>query len=84
LLFLIGFRGHHALTVVLSSVAAACGISIRLVSAQRFGARSSGLAKYLSAVAHPIGVLFFLLIQWHSVLRRLAGKQATWKGRSYE
>jgi glycosyltransferase involved in cell wall biosynthesis len=82
--YLVGFRVHQSLAVLVATAAAVSGIAIRLVSAYRYQRQSPGLAKYVSAVAHPIGVLFFLIVQWHSVLRRLTRRRAMWKGRSYD
>jgi hypothetical protein len=35
------------------------------------------------ALLHPLGVLALLLIQWHALIRHLAGRPSEWKGRSY-
>jgi glycosyltransferase involved in cell wall biosynthesis len=82
--YLVGFGRRYGLAILLAGAAALCGIAIRIVAARRYQAQSSGPAKYLSAIAHPVGVLIFFMIQWHSVLRRLIGRRAMWKGRSYE
>jgi uncharacterized membrane protein len=37
----------------------------------------------LSALLHPLGVAFVLVIQWWSLLRAAAGVRATWRGRAY-
>jgi hypothetical protein len=37
----------------------------------------------LSALLHPLGVLALVAIQWQGLLRRLLGRPAQWKGRSY-
>ncbi len=36
-----------------------------------------------SALLHPVGVVVLLAIQWHALVRHLAGKPSEWKGRSY-
>ena len=36
-----------------------------------------------SALLHPVGVVALLAIQWHALVRQLAGKPSEWKGRSY-
>jgi len=35
------------------------------------------------ALLHPLGVIALLAIQWHALIRHLAGKPSEWKGRSY-
>ena len=50
---------------------------MRLILAVRF--RQS----IASALLHPVGVLVVLAIQWSALLRSLAGRPATWRGRSY-
>jgi hypothetical protein len=37
----------------------------------------------LGAVAHPVGVLVLLMIQWCALCGRQLGRPAVWKGRSY-
>lgn len=65
-------------------------------SGQRFAVIAAGLA-YLprllsvrlfrqpvrSALLHPLGVMTLLVIQWHALIRHLAGRPTVWKGRSY-
>ena len=51
--------------------------AIRVVSAFRF--RQS----WLGVLLHPFGILVTLVLQWQSLLRKLTGKQATWKQREY-
>jgi len=74
---------EKTLSLLISALAAAMGITIRLICARRYYSRNPSFSKYASALAHPIGVFIFLLIQWHSVIRRLTGRHSTWKGRSY-
>jgi glycosyltransferase involved in cell wall biosynthesis len=75
-------RSEH-LAILLLAVAWSLGIWIRMVSANRFYNRSNGWAKYLSALAHSLGVVILLLIQWQSLLRGISGRRSSWKGRSY-
>lgn len=70
--------------VVHSSSAAALAIGAiglawlpRVLAAVRFQQCWSGV------LLHPLGVASLLAIQWFSLGRFLAGKPATWKGRSY-
>lgn len=35
------------------------------------------------ALLHPVGIAVFLIIQWTALIRRLLGRPAGWKGRSY-
>ncbi|MFM7034578.1 MAG: glycosyltransferase family 2 protein [Planctomycetia bacterium] len=48
----------------------------RLVAVPRFGQPLS------SAVAHPLGIVVFLAIQWFALIRRSLGFQTSWRGRS--
>ena len=34
-------------------------------------------------ILHPVGVAFFLAVQWYALGRKLLGKPAAWRGRSY-
>ena len=36
-----------------------------------------------AALLHPVGVIALLAIQWHALVRQLAGRPAIWKGRAY-
>ena len=36
-----------------------------------------------AALLHPLGILALLAIQWHALVRHLAGKPSVWKGRAY-
>lgn len=40
-------------------------------------------ASWVGAFFHPVGVLGLVLIQWHSLFRRVVGKPVGWKGRSH-
>ena len=60
-----------------AGIALALGLGMRVVSAWRYGQSWGGV------VAHPVGVLVTLVLQWWSLGRKLAGRQATWKQREY-
>jgi hypothetical protein len=51
------------------------------------GPRLAGVVRFrqslLGALLHPVGIVVLLAIQWHALGRSLAGRPATWKGRSY-
>jgi len=49
----------------------------RLAAAERFRQPWDG------ALLHPLAIVLFLAIQWTALGRRLAGRPAAWKGRSY-
>jgi hypothetical protein len=83
IIYLAAHRTLETLPMLFFVLANAIGIIVRLISAHRFYSRSSGLPKYISAIAHPLGVSIFLLIQWHFLLRRATGRRAKWKGRAY-
>ena len=63
--------------LVYASVAAALAYAPRLLAAWRFRQAWGG------ALLHPLGISALLLIQWHALIRHLAGKPSVWKGRSY-
>ena len=52
-----------------------------------WGARAALAAAYrqpwLGAALHPAGVAFFLAVQWYAFARKLLGRPAAWRGRSY-
>lgn len=60
-----------------AGLACLCSWLPRLIAAFRF--RQS----WLGAVLHPLGVSVLLALQWYALARHLAGRPATWKGRSY-
>ncbi len=64
--------------IALAALAALLAYAPRVQSALRF--RQSALG----AALHPLGVLLLVSIQWYALLRRLVGRPATWKGRSYQ
>jgi hypothetical protein len=37
----------------------------------------------LSALLHPLGVTLLLVLEWHALIRKLAGQPVTWKERAY-
>ena len=63
----------------LAALLAAAGLS--------FGTRAALAAAYrqpwLGAALHPVGVAFFLAVQWYALTRKLIGRPAAWRGRSY-
>ena len=61
-----------------SLIALVLGYLIRFVSASNYGQSLRG------ALLHPFGVLVTLVLQWNALLRKLAGKPATWKQRAYK
>ena len=62
---------------VLAVVAIGFGITTRLILAYRFK------QPVLSALLHPLGIVFLLLIQWFSLIRAACGGHSTWRGRRY-
>ena len=69
--------GAPAEAVAFAAFALAAVLALRLVLALRFD------QPILSALMHPVGVVAVLAIQWSALLRGLAGRPATWRGRSY-
>lgn len=55
----------------------AAALAVRLAAAVRFRQPVDG------ALLHPLAILVFLAIQWTALGRRLLGRPAAWKGRSY-
>lgn len=85
LLFLLGQVAPFALLFAADSVWA---LSLAILAclaawAPRFAAASRFRQPWLGAVLHPLAILVFLAIQWTALVRRLAGRPAVWKGRSY-
>lgn len=68
---------HSWLAVGLASTAVALAWLPRFLAMHRFRQPLS------SALAHPLGVLTLLAIQWRALMRWLAGRPSAWKGRSY-
>jgi len=71
-----GWQGWPAWTVAAAVVAVALSSLPRILAAGRF--RQS----FTSVLAHPLGILVFLAIQWVALGRRLLGLQTSWRGRS--
>jgi len=71
-----GWRGWPWWAVAASLLAAKCCWLPRCLAVARFGQSIS------SALAHPVGVAVFLLIQWTALVRRLLGLRTSWRGRS--
>ena len=71
-----GWQGWPAWTVAAAVIAVALSSLPRILAAGRF--RES----FTSALAHPLGILVFLAIQWVALGRRLLGLQTSWRGRS--
>jgi hypothetical protein len=63
--------------LMLAAFATAMACVPRLIAARTF--RQPLGAAFL----HPLGVLALLAIQWHALVRHLAGKPSVWKGRAY-
>ena len=66
------------LEITLAVVGSLLAYAPRVRSALRF--RQSALG----VVLHPLGVLLLVSIQWYALIRRVIGRPATWKGRSYQ
>ncbi len=75
--FAVACLADNSAAVPVAVVATAASYLPRLIAARRF--RQSRLG----AALHPLGVLGFLASQWTAFACRLAGRPATWKGRSY-
>jgi cellulose synthase/poly-beta-1,6-N-acetylglucosamine synthase-like glycosyltransferase len=58
-------------------VALCLGYAIRLVSTWRYRQSWQG------ALLHPLGVGWLLVLEWHALLSKAAGRHATWKQRVY-
>ena len=54
------------------------GYAARLAMAGLYGQSWRG------AALHPVGVLMTLVLQWWALLRKIAGRPATWKQRAYK
>lgn len=71
-----GFTGWPAWTVATTIGAAALAWLPRILGVARFGQSLS------SALAHPVAVAVFLLLQWRAFVRRALGGSTSWRGRS--
>ena len=79
-LLLAGAAGWIPLgTTAWGCLVGAAGLSYlpRVIAAVRFRQSWSG------AAAHPLGVAFFLAVQWAAFARKLGGRPAGWRGREY-
>ena len=65
------------LIVLVNPIAAVLAWAPRFVASVRFR------QPLVSAIFHPFGVGVLLVIQWIALIRRLAGKPAAWKDRTY-
>lgn len=65
------------LVVALAAIAAAAPVGVRVMAGKRFR------QPLQSALLHPLSVAALVAIQWHALGRRLLGRPASWKGRSY-
>jgi len=70
------FRGWPAWAVAATLAAAALAWLPRLLGVARFSQSVS------SALAHPLAVAVFLLLQWRAFVRRALGGTTSWRGRS--
>jgi cellulose synthase/poly-beta-1,6-N-acetylglucosamine synthase-like glycosyltransferase len=77
LLLLSSLATADGYTFRLAMVAFSFGLIQRIASAVRFRQRWRGV------VFDPLGVLIQLALQWTALLRKLMGRPATWKQRSY-
>lgn len=57
--------------------AVVCALAPRVIAANRFH------QPFAAVFLHPIGVAALLAIQWWGLLRHMAQRPSTWKGRSY-
>jgi Glycosyl transferase family 2 len=78
LLLLALFVWLTPLATCLAFLAALASFYPRFAGAKRF--RQSWLGAFL----HPAGILIFVAIQWHALLRTAIGQPAAWKGREYQ
>ena len=63
--------------LTLAVAAAALALLPRLIATRKFHQPLG------AAWLHPLGVLALLAIQWHALVRQIAGKPSVWKGRAY-
>jgi hypothetical protein len=71
-----GFAGWPRWAAAVALAAAACAWLPRFLAAARFRQSVS------SAIAHPLGVVVFLAIQWTALVRKGLGLKTAWRGRS--
>lgn len=63
--------------LALSAIAAAAGLTLRLLLAVRFR------QPLITVLAHPIAVTLTLAVQWVALFRAQRGRPAEWRGRTY-
>ena len=71
-----GWRGWPVLAVAAAVAAAILAWLPRFLGCLRLGQSVS------SAIAHPLAVALFLVLQWWALVRRACGGNTTWRGRS--
>ena len=71
-----GWDGWPAWGVAATLAAVFAAWLPRLLAVHRFG------HSLTSALAHPLGVAVFLVIQWSALIRRTLGLQTSWRGRT--
>ncbi|RYH01297.1 glycosyltransferase [Salipiger sp. IMCC34102] len=85
--------GGHVLPVLTLSAALAAGaslsaglsaLSIVMVLLARAAMAVRLRQSWLSVLAHPLGVLFVLAIQWTALVGARRGRPAVWRGRRYD
>lgn len=69
--------GGSGAAATVAGCALAFSYLVRLAAARRFRHAWEG------ALLHPVGVLLLLAIQWQALVRKVAGRSPSWKGRSY-
>ncbi len=69
------FSGATTVVLSLLSIAVVLSFVPRLLACQRFH------QSLLGAVLHPVGVLWFVAIQWIAILRKQLGITTKWRGR---
>jgi hypothetical protein len=67
----------HSLPAACAAAAAAAGYLPRVVAAWRYE------QSWRSVLLHPLGIAVLLVLQWVSLVRKLLGRPATWKQRTY-
>lgn len=74
---MLGLPGISVPARLAFSAAALCAWLPRWLAVHRFQ------QSWLGAVLHPLGMVVLLAIQWVAFFRSLAGRPATWRGRTY-
>jgi hypothetical protein len=73
--WLSGWRGWPSGAVAVAGVAVLLVYVPRVIGVARFG------HSFWTAVAHPLGVAVFLVLQWLALVRKSLGLETTWRGR---